>query len=211
MNNLQRIESIVRENQKEMEESTEHFFANKKEYIFVLNQANEYVNSINIGLREIKEQDKLSKEDQKKYDIYIKPKEEIITKIKETIQYAMTVYINIEKKAVDLDNGVDETRHRVDTYDNDLVLLSIQNNDQVLREKKRKLIEVKQLAAQIKEFKDSIKYDTVEHGEDLKQIEQYAPSTEDNITSAKIEIEIANEISQKNNKKCYCTNYFLLV
>ena len=97
----------------------------------------------------------------------------------------MTVYKNIEKKAVDLDR-VDETRHRVDTYDNDLVLLSIQNNDQVLREKRRKLIKVKQLAAQIKEFKDLIKYDTLEQGEDLKQIEQYAPSTEDNIAIAKI-------------------------
>lgn len=53
-----------------MEESTEHFFTNKNDYIFVLNQANEYANSINIGLREIKEQDKLSKEDQKNM-IYI--------------------------------------------------------------------------------------------------------------------------------------------
>ena len=63
---LDKLMQTVSSNQKEMKEiETQDFFSKKNNYIQTLNQANRYITSINDGMREIKEQQELRKEDQK--------------------------------------------------------------------------------------------------------------------------------------------------
>ena len=125
---LDKLMQTVSSNQEEMKEiETQDFFSKKNNYIQTLNQANRYITSINDGMREIKEQQELRKEDQKIFDTYIKPKEDKFNSIIEAVKEATNVYKNAESNAVEQankENNGSEMK-RKSTFGKDLLLVSV--------------------------------------------------------------------------------------
>ena len=157
---LEKLMQTVTSNQEEMKEiETQDFFSKKNNFIQTLNQANRYITSINDGMREIKEQQELRKEDQKIFDTDIKPKEEKLKLTIEAVQEATNVYKNTEINAVEeanRENNGTEMKRRA-TFGKDLLLVSVQKNDEALKARRKDLVEIKQVSAQIKDLTEGMK------------------------------------------------------
>ena len=201
---LDKLMQTVSSNQEEMKEiETQDFFSKKNNYIQTLNQANRYITSINDGMREIKEQQELRKEDQKIFDTYIKPKEDKFNSIIEAVKEATNVYKNAESNAVEQankENNGSEMK-RKSTFGKDLLLVSVQKNDEALKARRKDLVEIKQVSAQIKELTEGMKTELQEQGEKINTIETHVGITVENTGKAKNEIDKSNELSKKNRNK----------
>lgn len=212
---LEKLMQTVTSNQEEMKEiETQDFFSKKNNFIQTLNQANGYITSINDGMREIKEQQELRKEDQRIFDTFIKPKEEKFKLTIEAVQEATNVYKNTEINAVEeanRENNGTEMKRRA-TFGKDLLLVSVQKNDEALKARRKDLVEIKQVSAQIKDLTEGMKTELQEQGENVKSIESNVLTTVENTAKAKNEIDKANELSIKNRKKmCFFILLVILV
>ena len=196
---LDKLMQTVSSNQEEMKEiETQDFFSKKNNYIQTLNQANRYITSINDGMREIKEQQELRKEDQKIFDTYIKPKEDKFNSIIEAVKEATNVYKNAESNAVEQankENNGSEMK-RKSTFGKVLLLVSVQKNDEALKARRKDLVKIKDLT-------EGMKTELQEQGEKINTIETHVGITVENTGKAKNEIDKSNELSKKNRNKMF--------
>ena len=85
-----------------------------------------------------------------------------------------------------------------------LQVLSIQNNEQVLKKRKEDLIQIKQVANQVKVITDVMKTEVYQQGSNLGTIEDNFVGIGGNMEKAYEEIIKANKLSKKNqHKMCF--------
>lgn len=95
----------------------------------------------------------------------------------------------------------EENRPREPSLSQDFKILTIQKNEEVLKQRGKELNVIQQTAAQIKDLTTQMKTETVEQGEKLNQIEDHVININDNVEKANNEIKQANELNKKNRNK----------
>ena len=88
--------------------------------------------------------------------------------------------------------------------DNDLQVLSVQNNEAMMKKRKEDLIAIKQAANQVKDLTEVMKTDIYEQSYNVASIENHVIETVEQTDKANKEIIKANELSKKNKKKMCC-------
>ena len=94
--------------------------------------------------------------------------------------------------------------------DKDLQVLSIQNNEAVMRKRKEDLIAIKQAANQVKDLTEVMKTDIHEQADNIASVENNVLEVVDQTDKANKEMIKANELSKKNQKKMCCFIFIVI-
>lgn len=86
----------------------------------------------------------------------------------------------------------------------EIVIQDLQNNQDILNQRRDQLQEIHGVSSQIKDMTDTMVNKVNEQGAILDTIEGNVIESEDNAKKAKQEIKKADEMSKGNNKRMYC-------
>ena len=86
----------------------------------------------------------------------------------------------------------------------EIVIQDLQNNQDILNQRRDQLQEIHGVSSQIKDMTDTMVNKVNEQGAILDNIESNVIESEDNAKKAKQEIKKADEMSKGNNKRMYC-------
>ena len=86
----------------------------------------------------------------------------------------------------------------------EIVIQDLQNNQDILNQRRDQLQEIHGVSSQIKDMTDTMVNKVNEQGAILDTIEGNVVQSEDNAKKAKQEIKKADEMSKGNNKRMYC-------
>lgn len=115
-----------------------------------------------------------------------------------------TKYYEVEETSIEEENDSNQTQGQILVQD-------LQNNQEVLEERRRQLEEIHKTSAQIKDISESMAKKLDEQGVILDNIETNVKTAEENATKAKAEITQANELSKGNRKRMICLISIVLI
>lgn len=95
---------------------------------------------------------------------------------------------------------------------NRLTFVEIQNNEEYLKKRKEALLEIHDLSSKMKEVSDQIVMKVNEGQEQLNSVENNVIKANENIAKGGKEVDKANEISKKNNKRlCFFISVAVII
>ena len=94
-----------------------------------------------------------------------------------------------------------EGRPRDASISQDLKVINLQNNEEILKRRRKDLEEIKQTSHQLKDLTNVMKENAIEQGDNLNSIENHIIEVNDNVEKANQEMVKANELSKKNRNK----------
>lgn len=173
-----------------------------------INQAETLEKQIKFQCNELDSSNSLSSNDQDKVK---KAKNEIDTKmsnlapkIKEAIENILNVertkFSNVSPEEDSAPIQV-EGRPRDASLSQDLKVLNLQNNEEMMKQRRKDLEDIKQASHQIKDLTNVMKTTAQEQGENLNSIENHIMEVQDNVEKANKEMVKANELNKKNRTK----------
>lgn len=96
-------------------------------------------------------------------------------------------------------------------YQGQILVQDLQNNQEMLEERRKQLDCIYQTSAQIKDISESMAKQLNEQGAILDNVETNVITAEENAKKAKAEITQANELSKGNRKKMLCLISIVLI
>ena len=166
-------------------------------------------NQIEFQCNELENNNSLSSNDQ---DSATKTKNEIQSKmsnISSQISKAIDTISHVEKTkfsnaSVEESNSNTiqvEGRPRDASISQDLKVINLQNNEEILKRRRKDLEEIQQTTHQLKDLTNVMKENAIEQRDNLNSIENHIIEVNDNVEKANQEMVKANELSKKNRNK----------
>ena len=103
--------------------------------------------------------------------------------------------------------GINEDKEKendIHQAQEDLLVQDLQNNKEILEERRKQLESIHQTSAKIKDITDSMAKQLDEQGQILDEVETHVDHAKENAEKAKQEIIKADELSRSNRKKMIC-------
>ena len=174
-----------------------------------INQADTLKNQIEFQCNELENNNSLSSNDQ---DSATKTKNEIqskmsnissqISKAIETISHVeKTKFSNVSVEESNSNTIQVEGRPRDASISQDLKVINLQNNEEILKRRRKDLEEIQQTTHQLKDLTNVMKENAIEQRDNLNSIENHIIEVNDNVEKANQEMVKANELSKKNRNK----------